>query len=131
MNTKGKGDITELKVLLKLLEHELNVSVPHGDNTRYDLVFEKNNKFYRVQCKTGRMRNGVVMFKCSTHHPRDYTKVSFYNDDVDYFGVYCFENDKVYLIPIEFIGRSEFSLRTRSTKNNQNEKIIWAMWFEI
>lgn len=129
MNTKRKGDITELKVLIKLLEHGFNVSVPVGDNTRYDLIFENDGIFYRVQCKTGRFRDGRVIFNTVSHHPRDYTKVSSYVGDVDYFGVYC--NDKVYLIPIEFHAQGEIRLMLNRPKNNQRKKIKMAKWFEI
>ncbi|MBA2462518.1 MAG: hypothetical protein H0V45_12245 [Actinobacteria bacterium] len=45
--------------------------VPFGENTRYDLVIDDGVRLARVQCKTGRLREGAIRFaSCSTyaHH---------------------------------------------------------------
>jgi hypothetical protein len=46
------------------------VSIPFGEDHRYDLVVEKDGILSRVQVKTGRLRNGVVMFNCYSSHGR-------------------------------------------------------------
>ncbi len=48
------------------------VSVPFGENTRYDLMIDNDGYLSRVQCKTGRLREGAIRFNtCSVyaHHP--------------------------------------------------------------
>lgn len=133
LNSKTKGDITELKILTKLIEHGYTVLIPYGDNCRYDLVFEQDGVFYRVQCKTASLVNNgdVLVFNTRSHHPRDYNKVKTYENDVDYFGVYNSKIGKCWLVPIEFVNSTAQTLRLNSTKNNQIKGILWAHKFEI
>ena len=68
---KDVGDRTQLCVMVALRELGYAVSVPFGENTRYDLVVDDGETLQRVQCKTGRLRGGAVRFAtCSTygHH---------------------------------------------------------------
>ncbi len=58
--------------MLGLRELGYELLVPFGENTRYDLVFFDGSRFARVQCKTGRLRDGAVIFRTSSsyaHHP--------------------------------------------------------------
>lgn len=34
------------------------ISIPFGEDHRYDIIAEKDDRFYRVQVKTGRLRKG-------------------------------------------------------------------------
>ena len=61
-NSKSVGDITQSQVMAALLKHGKNVLMPFGDNCRYDLVVEQEGLFFRIQCKTGRMSRGAVVF---------------------------------------------------------------------
>ncbi len=70
---KDKGDRTTLAVMLALRECGYAVLVPFGENTRYDLVIDDGQDLARVQCKTGRLRKGAVIFavcSCYGHHMR-------------------------------------------------------------
>ncbi|MFH1389812.1 MAG: group I intron-associated PD-(D/E)XK endonuclease [Candidatus Margulisiibacteriota bacterium] len=49
--TKDKGNLAEIKVAAFLIEKGFKVLVPWGENNRYDLVAEKENKFLRIQVK--------------------------------------------------------------------------------
>ena len=51
LNPSQIGTITELRCMSYLMEQGWNVLVPQGNYTKYDLVIEKNNHFYRIQCK--------------------------------------------------------------------------------
>ena len=48
LNPSQIGDITELKCQVYLVEHGWNVLTPIGNHQKYDLVIEKNGKFYRI-----------------------------------------------------------------------------------
>ena len=68
---KDIGDRTTLAVMLALRDLGLGVLVPFGENTRYDLVIDDGTSLSKVQCKTGRLRNGAVRWSvCSNygHH---------------------------------------------------------------
>jgi hypothetical protein len=101
MNTKKKGDLATTMVAAKLLKAEYSVLTPIGDNERYDLVVEKGGLFSRIQCKWGKICPSGVWFKCRSVHGENGTYTSQnYIGQVEFFGVYCLEIDKTYLIPI-------------------------------
>jgi hypothetical protein len=137
VNPKVIGDHSQAMVLARLVQAFPQVLVPFGENCRYDLVIAEGDRFIRVQCKTGRLRKGVITFHASSltyHHPRNRgTRYHshHYRDQADMFGVYCPELDKVYLVPVEEVGINQGSLRVESTKNNQVRKIRWARDYEV
>src|SRR5262245_58170338 len=79
------------------------LSMPFGENTRYDLVIDDGAHLARVQCKTGRLRRGAIEFPVTStygHHRNPATARRPYIGEVDYFAVYCPETAAVYLVPI-------------------------------
>lgn len=131
------GDRTTAMVLARLLEVYESVLIPFGENSRYDLLIESDEGFIRVQCKTGRLKRGVVTFNaCSTtyHHPnrRDGQPTRHdYRGQADVFGVYCPETRGVYLVPVHEVGTVGGSLRIDPTANGQSRGIRWAGDYEI
>ena len=114
---KEVGDASQAMILVRLVQAGMNVLVPFGENVRYDYVVEeRDGTFTRVQCKTGRMRDGVVIFPtCSVtyHHPNNRGMRAYrhdYRKDADLFGVYCPETDAVYLVPVNHVGPNSASL---------------------
>ena len=68
---KDIGDRSALAIAIALQGIGHAVYLPFGENTRADFVIDDGTRLARVQCKTGRLRNGVVQFKtCSSyaHH---------------------------------------------------------------
>jgi len=93
-NTKRKGEISELRVMHDLVRAGYLVSIPFGEDHRYDLIIEKDTVLSRVQVKTGRLRKGVVLFNCySSHTHRGGSACRVYTGQVEYFGVYCPDNN--------------------------------------
>ena len=132
MNTKQIGDISQIKVMTRLLELEYSVSVPFGDNQRYDLIFD-NGKLNRLQSKTGRIKDDAITFPTASTYAHRGGKRKDYNDAVEFFGVYCPDNDTVYMIPIEAVkdcGASA-TLRLNPPKNNQTKGVRYAKDFVL
>lgn len=131
---KDVGDRSTLAIMTALRELGYTMYVPFGENTRVDLVIEKDGRLLRVQCKTGRLRNGAVRFNAcsvSAHHRRPAT-IRHYLGQIDFFAVYCPETSGVYLIPIDEAPlRKSGSLRIDSPRNNQRLKIRFAADYEI
>ena len=131
------GDQTTAMVLARLLQVYPLVLVPFGENQRYDLLVDKGDSFLRVQCKTGRLRNGVIRFRScsfSYHHPSNRGTRFYqhhYRGAADVFGVYCPQNDRVYIVPVQQVGISEACLRIEPAKNSQAKKVRWAKDFEL
>jgi hypothetical protein len=134
---KDVGDETQAMVLARLVQAGHQVLMPFGENVRYDLVIDEGDTFLRVQCKTGRLRNGVINFNtCSFtyHHPNNRGTRPYrhhYRGQADVFGIYCPETNGVYLVPVDSVGMNGGSLRVQPTKNHQVKKVRWARDFEL
>jgi hypothetical protein len=132
---KAVGDHSTLAIMLALDEAGYHVAIPFGENTRYDLVIDDGVQLGRVQCKTGRLREGAVRFKaCSlyAHHLNPKITSRDYLGEIDYFAVYCKETGGVYLIPIEEMpSRWEAALRVCPARNGQVRGIRQAADYEI
>ena len=131
-HTKAIGDASAAMVLARSVQAGKEVLVPFGENQRYDLVIDEGNKFIRVQRKTGRIRNGAIYFPtCSVtyHHPSNHGISAYrhhYQGAAELFGVYCPDNDCVYLVPVDEVGKRAASLRIEPSRNGQAKRIRWA-----
>ena len=122
-------------VLRKLVSRGLEVLQPLRDDLRYDLAYyvEETAQFIRIQCKAGRYVPdiGCVLFK-NFNRTGGRTGRRGYIGDSEYFGVYCEELNKVYLVPVDLVPYAgEVHLRVQPSKNNQTKKVIWACDYEI
>jgi hypothetical protein len=132
---KDIGDRTTLAVMMALREAGYGLLVPFGENTRYDLVIESDERLEQVQCKSGRLRNGAVVWSvCSNygHHRAPRARSRDYIGEVDYFGVCCAETGGVYLLPLADVPlRRMGTLRVDPPRNNQRKAIRCAAGYEI
>jgi hypothetical protein len=132
---KFVGDRTALAVMMALHESRIPFLVPLGENTRFDLGIELDGRLLRVQCKSGRLRDGAVQFAtCSWYghhlHPKELSRT--YVGEIEFFAVHCRETCGVYLIPIEDVPtRSYAKLRVEPPRNNQRRRIRFAADYEI
>ena len=55
---KDVGDRSTLAIISVLRELGYGIYLPFGENTRCDLMLERDGFVDRVQCKTGRLRKG-------------------------------------------------------------------------
>ena len=122
-------------ILHKLVSLGFEVLQPLSDDLRYDLAYyvEETAELIRIQCKAGRYDRdkGCIYFN-NFSRPGGRGKRHGYIGDAEYFGVYCEELNKVYLVSINIASyASAVSLRIPPTKNNQQKKVIWAKDFEI
>jgi hypothetical protein len=132
---KAIGDRTTLAVMLALHDAGYALLVPFGENSRYDLAIDDGRRLARIQCKTGRLREGAIRFAaCSTyaHHPNPKVVRRDYTGEVDFFGVYCPETGGVYLVPIADVKvRRQGNLRVAPARNRQTRGIRLAAEYEI
>jgi len=132
-NTKFVGDVSEAKVIAAFVEAGYSVSIPFGENHRYDLVVELGNVLSRVQVKTGRVRKGAIIFNCSSSHThRNGPHSRTYQGEVEFFAVYCPDTANVYLIPSPEISDAfRWSLRIAHAKNGQRKRIREASLYAL
>jgi hypothetical protein len=108
------------------------VFLPVGHNHRYDLILDAGDRFLRVQCKTGKLRGGVIRFNTvSTRCNRYDVHRRSYDGEVDGFAVWCPQNAKGYYVPIEGLTAGVACLRLTPTANNQQRGVRWATDHEL
>jgi len=134
---KKVGDKAYYKFITKCMFNDWCISQPLGDCTRYDCILDREGALERVQVKTGRYRKGRIKFAtASTNHYVRNGKVihaerTSYRGQIEYFGIYCFELDKCYLVPVDIMGITTGFLRVDPLKSKNGNKIYWAKDFEI
>ena len=135
LHPKEIGDRSTLAIIFAFRLQGWSILVPFGENTRYDFVVDRGAQLRRVQCKTGRLREGAVIFNaCSSyaHHPNPKVVRRDYAGQVDEFAVFCPETQAVDSIPIEDLAvRQRARLRVEMPRNNQAKGIRLAAAYEI
>jgi len=132
---KDIGDGSLLAIMAAFRAEGLAMYLAFGENTRSDLIIEAGDRLARVQCKTGRLRGGSVVFRaCSSygHHRNLLTARRDYQGQVDAFAVYCPETAGVYVVPIADLSvHVEAKLRVDPPRNGQRKRIRLAADYEI
>lgn len=126
--TKQKGNITELECLLAFEKRGVEVSIPWGENTRYDMIIDVNNQLYKIQCKTSHETKGGRSFMfatCSTRlNTQGSSKVCYSKKEIDFFATSF--KDNIYLIPVEECGSGAGkTIRYDFPKTNIFSQINW------
>jgi len=132
-NTTAQGDITEWQVAAALLRQGRKLLRPLSSATRYDLLIDREDgTFTRVQCKTGVLRHGCIVFRLYSVSGHD-TRSKHYAGQVDAFGVFCPAIGTTYLIPVDALGQcgTTGSLRVAPARNGQRQGIRLASDFVI
>ena len=133
LESKQKGIVTELQCITAFNQLGYHVSIPYGENSRYDFIADINNKLIRVQVKASSPKqgtSGAISFSCRSSRSnangvvnRRYTK-----DEVDYFAT--FYDNICYLVPIEECS-AEKTLRFEPPKNGQVQGVSFAKDYEL
>lgn len=131
LTSKQKGNLTELQCLTAFIEHGCGVSIPYGDNSKYDFIADINGKLYKVQVKTSSLKDeNAILFSCrSTHVNCSGVKNERYSkEEVDYFATYW--NGQCYLIPVSECSVTK-TLRFAPPKSGQIKGISFAQDYEL
>jgi hypothetical protein len=133
-NTSLTGEVCRTQISAALALQGKIVLLPLGDFQRYDLVFDDGGRFCRVQCKMGRLSNGAIHFHPCSVDSRSQKGTCIrkgYAGEVEFFGVYCPEVRKCYLVPVEHAPLTGCYLRLDPPKNGQKTRIRWATNYEM
>jgi hypothetical protein len=130
-NPTSKGKRTEAAILATLVGLGKSVLIPWNEE-RYDLVVDERDHFVRIQCKTGMLHRGYIGFKTCVADIRRPLGDGGYHGQIDAFGVYCPQNNRVYLVPITDVPAVTYAiLRLDPPLNGQTTGIRWARKYEI
>jgi hypothetical protein len=132
-DTSGRGDIAESQVVAALVRQGKRLLRPLSSASRYDLLIDNEDGSYtRVQCKSGVLRNGCVLFRLYSVSGHS-TRAKGYDGQVDAFGVYCAATGGTYLVPVAAIAKcgQMAALRIEPTRNGQRQLVRSAAEFVI
>lgn len=131
MNSKAVGELTEGIILAALLRKGFSVSLPFGNNQRYDLIVDNGERLLRAQCKTGHLVKGCISFAVASKNGFTGQRKP-YHGQVDVFLVYCPSTDQVYQVPVSDDLRNEMRLRIDPLLPSAPvSKIRWAKDFTL
>lgn len=130
MPPKENGEIAEAKAIAELKERGYTVSIPFGENARYDAIIE-DGELTKIQIKKGWMKNGVIFFGTeSTYYNSNGSNEKGYNEsEIDTF-IVVYE-DSIFQVPVEEASKGKMRLRVDPPKNNQTKGINFAENFEL
>lgn len=125
--TKQIGLIGEQVIISEFVKNGIEVLVPIGDNSPYDIVINHKGKFIKIQVKTTEfVKNDVMIFSTNITNPFKKTSRLYRDDEIDFFGLYCIENGYVGLLPVSDCTAKETKIRLVRSKNNQRSKVKMA-----
>jgi hypothetical protein len=130
-NSKARGDETEAKIITQLLTEGYSVSIPFGDNDKYDLVVDDEGTLYRVQCKTA-WQNKRETIRFNTHSQTTKNGAyceHTYSETIDAFCVRYPENEQLYWIPVSDATTQKMELRFEARIDHPS--INWATEYEF
>jgi hypothetical protein len=126
VNSKAVGELSEAIILAHLMRKGWAVSVPFGNNERYDMLIDTRPGILRAQCKTARYIHGCIEFASSSKN--GFTGVrSPYAGQVDVFLIYSSYTEQVYMFPVELAGPTFVRLRVEQPKEHGGgSPVKWA-----
>lgn len=131
LNSKQKGNLTELQCLTAFYEEGCHVSLPYGENSRYDMIVDIDGILIRVQVKTSSLKDdGAISFSCRSSHVNSMgvKNIRYSAQEIDYFAT--FWDGQCYLIPVQECS-VEKTLRFVPPKSGQIKGITFAAEYII
>lgn len=134
LSTKAKGNLTELQCITAFYELGYQVSIPYGENSRYDFIADIKGKLIRVQVKTSSLRKdteGAIKFATRSTRINATQNIShsYTDNEIDYFATYW--EGQCYLVPISETASTEKTLRFLPPKSGQVKGIKFATEYEL
>ena len=108
--TKIKGLTTELQCQLFFTSLGYNISIPLGEDCKYDLIVDIENELYKIQVKTCHEEENGIEFSTKSSYLTSKGTVSkgYSEKNIDFFAT--FYQNECYLIPVEQCGSSSKKL---------------------
>lgn len=127
-----RGSRTVAFLVAEFVKRGYHVLLPFGDHLPYDMALDTGDgRLVRVQCKTGNIRNGAIVFATeSTTRRKGGLHRSLYDGKCEVFAVYVEELSKAYIVPVSEGHGGKVSLRLDPVRNGQKIR-RWAETFEL
>lgn len=128
LDSNQKGNLTELQCMAAFIANGYTVSIPYGDNAKYDFIADIGGRLLKIQVKTAflkKQENAAIHFSCvSTHiNCKGASNYKYSQLDDDFFATYWDGN--CYIVPITECSTGK-TLRLVPPKNGQTKGIAFA-----
>lgn len=132
--TQRKGLLTEMHCIEDITNLGYQCLKPLNDSSKYDVVADINNHFYRIQCKTAKWVDETqkafeIATYCMTVNTKKATRHKYSSEEIDYF--YTYINGQGYLVSIQEAAGTGFRWRYEYPKTNQKQGIHIADEYKI
>ena len=125
MDTKLKGDIAEQAVILLALKQGWGVLKPVGDRLPYDMVFDINGKFIKIQVKSAwfdeSRQNYVVDNRRTKTNRRVMLREKYNETDFDFAIIYLEEIHIFYIMPVDIFISYSSEIHLVETEKRQRK----------
>ena len=125
MDTKLKGDIAEQAVILLALKQGWGVLKPVGDRLPYDMVFDINGKFIKIQVKSAwfdeSRQNYVVDNRRTKTNRRVILREKYNETDFDFAIIYLEEIHIFYIMPVDIFISYSSEIHLVETEKRQRK----------
>lgn len=131
LTSKQKGNLTELQCLTAFYENGCHVSLPYGENSRYDMIVDVDGQLIKVQVKTSSSKTeNSISFSCRSSHVNcsGTINVKYTKEEIDYFAT--FWEGQCYLIPVSECSTQK-TLRFEVPKSGQIKGISFASNYRL
>ena len=110
----------------RALRRGYNVSIPIGDNSRYDCMIDTNTKIHRIQIKTSSKPEGNSgRYGFSLKHGS--VGNTYDGQDFDFFALVCLDVDVLYIVPMrELEGRTTAKVRRGVETRLEQYREAWS-----
>ena len=117
---KQKGNLTELQCIAAFYEIGYSVSIPYGENSRYDFIADVDGHLLRVQVKSSSTKDDgkTYTFSCRSSRTNGKRTINkkYTKSEIDYFATFI--NGRCYIVPVEECSAAK-TLRFDVSQNGQ------------
>src|SRR3954451_24134242 len=135
LSSNQKGAIAETAIAHAAVKLGIAVYRPVAEGGRFDLIFAfPDASLSRVQCKWAPVVKGTVAIRSySARRAREGMRYRSYTaKEIDAIAAYCPDTGRCYYVPIGRVeGRRVVHLRTKPTRNNQVDRVNYAVEYEL
>lgn len=110
MGSIEKGYLGQILVEKAFISNGFNIFKPVLENSKVDLIVEKDNKYFRLQIKTVTRdkKHWFIPLRKISHNMGEYKISRYTKSDIDFFIGVDLNTEDLYILPLEF----------SSTRNN-------------
>jgi hypothetical protein len=101
-HSKLRGELAELRFMVRAADYGLRIIKPWGDSARYDFVVETGGRFLRIQVKS----TSVKQDECYCCHLNTGKQKPYTKDEIDFIAAYIVPKDIWYIMPFEVAGKA-------------------------